>query len=362
MKAAMARHGFAGTARSGVWMRTGFLPGLLLAASCWVQAAPGVSFSHKDWELVCDNTRTCQAAGYQSEPGESEPVSLLLSRAAGPNAPVTMKLQAQSEKAYKGPLQLTVGKLVVRGLTGDTPEIPARDVPKLIQALLRNEEATVTAAGVEWTLSLAGVNAVLLKMDEAQGRLGTPGALVRRGNAPESSVPPAPPKPVLQVAKLPPARTGDAALAKPLLAAVNPSVLADRCSGDPIEPKYAKVYRLTPGKVLLMLPCSMGAYNVSYLLWMANDKPPYQPEFLEDMDGEFSPDEASVHSAMKVRGLGDCWRVKDWHFDGRQFVLTHEAFDSMCRGFAGGAWGHPAHVSTVVMPGSSPAPSVTKKP
>ncbi|RYD40495.1 MAG: DUF1176 domain-containing protein, partial [Verrucomicrobiaceae bacterium] len=42
--------------------------------------------------------------------------------------------------------------------------------------------------GKHWTLSLSGLNAVLLKMDEAQDRIGTPGALVRRGNKPESSV------------------------------------------------------------------------------------------------------------------------------------------------------------------------------
>ncbi|RZI54672.1 MAG: DUF1176 domain-containing protein, partial [Pseudomonas sp.] len=33
------------------------------------------SFSYKDWEVACDNTRTCRAAGYQSEAGNSEPAS-----------------------------------------------------------------------------------------------------------------------------------------------------------------------------------------------------------------------------------------------------------------------------------------------
>jgi invasion protein IalB len=40
-----------------------------------------VSFSHGDWELVCDNTGTCRAGGYQSE-SEGLPVSVLLTRAA----------------------------------------------------------------------------------------------------------------------------------------------------------------------------------------------------------------------------------------------------------------------------------------
>ena len=55
----------------------------MLVAAGWlgtVQAADKgkepVSFQHKDWALQCDNTRTCRAVGYQSEGGESEPVSM----------------------------------------------------------------------------------------------------------------------------------------------------------------------------------------------------------------------------------------------------------------------------------------------
>jgi hypothetical protein len=40
----------------------------------------GFSFAHKDWELACDNTGTCRAAGYGATMGE---VSVLLTRNAG---------------------------------------------------------------------------------------------------------------------------------------------------------------------------------------------------------------------------------------------------------------------------------------
>ncbi|WP_425493064.1 DUF1176 domain-containing protein [Novilysobacter antarcticus] len=39
-------------------------------------AEPGIEFSHDDWTLACDNTRTCRAAGYQSEQGGA-PMSVL---------------------------------------------------------------------------------------------------------------------------------------------------------------------------------------------------------------------------------------------------------------------------------------------
>lgn len=48
-------------------------------------------FSHHDWDLVCDSTRSCRAAGYQCD-GDSLAVSVLLARKAGPHKPVTGKL------------------------------------------------------------------------------------------------------------------------------------------------------------------------------------------------------------------------------------------------------------------------------
>ena len=53
----------------------------------------GLSFEHGDWEVACDNTRTCRAAGYQSDDSdESLPVSVLLTRAGGAGTAVTLSL------------------------------------------------------------------------------------------------------------------------------------------------------------------------------------------------------------------------------------------------------------------------------
>ena len=314
-------------------------------------------FTHKDWALQCDNTRTCRAVGYQAETGDSEPVSMLLTREAGPDTPVLVDLQVYSEKANPAALRLKVGKFSLPPLAGDTPRVPAAQVPRLIQELLRNDEATVVAGKDQWTLSLAGASAVLLKMDEVQGRVGTPGALVRRGAKPESSVMAPVPAPVVKAVVPVATRKADAALAKPLLAALDRSEVDGQCNGDdPLNPANVQVYRLTERKVLLSVPCGMGAYNFSNLLWMANDRPPYKPQFLDDVDGDFDPATGAVHSAMKGRGIGDCWYVREWQFDGQAFVRTREAGDSMCRGFAGGAWQLPTYVTAepAAAPGATP--------
>lgn len=316
-----------------------------------------VRFAHKDWGLQCDNTRTCRAVGYQSDSGDSEPVSIRLIREAGPDTPVLVDLQVLSESTPPPSLQLKVGQFTVPGLSGDMPRIPAGQVARLLQELLKNEEATVTAGKSRWVLSLAGASAVLLKMDEAQGRVGTPGALVRRGARPEASVLAPAPTPVVNAVRPLAARSGDAALVKPLLASIDLKEVSARCNGDAPQPADVQVHRLTERKVLLSIPCAMGAYNFGGLLWMANDRPPYQPQQL-DAEGEFNESEGSVYSTMKVRGIGDCWSVQEWHFDGRGFVLTGESGDSMCRGFAGGAWQLPVRTSKVVLP----ANPVSKKP
>jgi len=51
-----------------------------------------VRFQHKDWEIVCDNARTCRAAGYTAEAAEPG-ASVLLTRRAGPNVPLAAELQ-----------------------------------------------------------------------------------------------------------------------------------------------------------------------------------------------------------------------------------------------------------------------------
>lgn len=287
-----------------------------------------MSFQHKDWALQCDNTRTCRAVGYQSEGGESEPVSMRLTREAGPDTPVLVDLQVSTEKASPASLHLKVGALSLPGLKGDTPSVPAAQVPRLLQELLKNEEATVTAGKDRWVLSLAmSSQFTTFKMDEAQGRVGTPGALVRKAR-PEASVLPLP-APVIKAVTPLPARKGDAALAKPLRVAALDRAPAPRgqCNGDDaFNPANVQVYRLTDRKVLLSVPCGMGAYNFSSLLWVANDRPPYKPEPLQDVDGDFDPASGMVHSAMKGRGIGDCWWVREWQFDGEGFVLRSESW------------------------------------
>lgn len=330
----------------------------LIALSAGAAGKAPVAFTHNDWELACDNTLTCRAAGYQADTGEHQQVSMLIIRVAGPDTALDVQLQIGDDDGVKGTLRFKVGKATVSGLEAGTASFTGSQVRAVLPELLKGDEATVTAdGGKKWTLSLAGLNAVLLKMDETQGRVGTPGALVRKGARPESSVLPPVPMPVVNVPKPPKARPGDDALAARIFPSLDLKDALEQCNNqEQVSAKSIEVNRLNERKVLLSLGCGVGAYNYATLLWIANDKPPYAPVSLE-ASGEFSDKDASVSSSMKGRGVGDCWSTETWNFNGKDFVRTGATGDGMCRGFAGGAWALPRYVSRVVVTAPAATPS-----
>lgn len=311
------------------------------------EAAPA-SFQHKDWDLQCDNTLACRAAGYQEE-GEGLPVSMLVTRAAGPNTPVKVQVIALTAESSPSTMELSVGRRVIGGLKGDPASVPAHQVPELLGQLLNAATATVRSGNRTWTLSLAGAKAVLLKMDEAQGRVGTPGAIVHRGDRSESSVPPPLPAPAIKAVKPLPSRPGDVALGRRIYSAFPASeqeAIRDRCnSGFVPAEEGVEVFRLDDKTLLISVPCNMGAYNYSSLLWIANDRVPYKPRAVE-ANGEFDAETGIVRSSMRARGIGDCAETTDWQYDGQGFTLAAHGSRGMCRGFPGGAWSLPDYVTT----------------
>lgn len=306
------------------------------------------SFSYKDWEVACDNTRTCRAAGYQSEAGKSEPASILLTRSAGPATAVNIDLQVGGDKDVRGPLSLKVGTVEVRDLKAETARLGQAQARSLLPQLMRAQQAVVSSAGGErWVVSLLGLHAVLLKMDEAQGRLETPGALVKRGGKPESSVLPPVSAPVVKGVRPVATRPGDAALAARIFPKLDLHEARESCNqAERFDAKALTVDRLTDAKVLVSLECGAGAYNDQSFLWIADDNPPHALRRIE-ATGSLDAKNGSLTSVQKGRGIGDCVWLQEAHFDGQGFVRTREEGDTMCRGFAGGAWGLPRYVSRV---------------
>jgi len=305
-------------------------------------AASAGHFTFQDWEVACDNTRRCEAVGYQSEE-ETLAVLLWLGRDAGPGAPVSARISVQSEDdGAAGPLTVQVGTTTLRGLRVDDLLKPEQ-IAKLLPLLRNAETATVSDAKHTWTLSLAGSKAALLKMDDVQGRVGTASALALPGARPAAAVlPPLPPPRVQQLPTFA-NRKGDEKLLPLIVKTLEHGGCEDAFETGYGEPNN-EIHRLSATQVLLVLECARGAYQSSYQVWTANDKPPYaaRPVKLPDVDGgegyvmNPSFQNGQLLSFGKGRGISDCNTHAKWAWTASGFALIEAASGRLCRGFPGG--------------------------
>lgn len=351
----------------------GFACAMAIGAAHGSPDGDPLTFSHADWELACDNTGTCRAAGYQQNDGEGLPVSVLLTRAAGAGTPVRAEVALGEDWAPDVALN-TPAKVELRidgrrhgniaiGKDDRTGRLDAAQVKALLAALRRDSRIEFHAVGAEtvWTLSDAGASAVLLKMDDAQGRVGAVGALHRKGTRDESAVPAARAKPVVRAVGAVSARRGDDTFATRHDAALRASLRQTDPEQDCMdlhEPERdgsegadaLEVHRLDADRLLVSTRCWLAAYNSGSGYWVVEDTPPFRATLVTaDANGlEIDHRLVEISAAHKGRGLGDCAGREAWTWDGARFVHTYAGTTGLCRGFPGGAWELPSLVTEVV--------------
>lgn len=323
----------------------------------------GLQFSHNDWELACDNTGTCRAAGYYDESEADMAISILLTRQPGPQTSVSAQVMlgeyGENPVLAKLPAKFNLtmkvnGKpygQVAIGKDSLVADLAPNQVSALLAALPHRANIEFTGKHETWRVSDKGAAAVLLKMDEYQGRLGTPGALARKGKTPETTVPGATPAPVITMAPYAKARPGDERFAqthkKALLEALRATVKDQNCddlaSASEAEPDLA-AERLDASHMLVSTRCWLAAYNFGSGYWVVNHTPPFNPMLVSTDISDASQGE--LRESQKGRGLGDCWSSRAYTWDGRQFRLSEASTSGMCRLMAaGGAWSLPTFVS-----------------
>ena len=193
------------------------------------------------------------------------------------------------------------------------------------------------------------MTASLLKMDDFQKRVGTVGALIKKGNADESKVLAAQPKLVVKKVKtadkpyltLQP-KTKQYQSLYPLLMAAQPIPKEEGfCegiyNGDGTESQPIELYKLSNNKVLAMTLCWRAAYNEGYGAWVLDQSLTGNATFVTEHASDFGS--GMMSSAQKGRGIGDCWSSDEWGWDGQKFVHTKDMWTGMCKGLAaGGVW------------------------
>lgn len=343
-------------------MKSFILLFILCSPAALAGEVQGVYFEHKDWAVACDNTRTCRAAGYQSDDDASDegplPVSVLFTREAGPNTPVAGKVRVGEDDSTSGGHAPSVVELRIDGkLLGDVKlekkddvgELSTAQVQALLAALRRTSRIEFVSGKRVYRVSGAGAAAVLLKMDDFQGRVGTPGALARNGNKAESSVLPPLPAPRIAVPRLESPQPGDKDLAADRSGALHRalgqtlkgrdnSVTCDEFN----DQSELTVSRLSGGKLLVSTDCWMAAYNGGSGYWVIDGQAPFHPVLVTTDANAYK--NGVITSTQQGRGVGDCLGFDAWYWTGSRFVYGVSGTTGPCKGILGGAWDMPTLV------------------
>ena len=310
----------------------------------------------KDWLGVCANTGACTAFGLGAEENDTG-AYLMVQRDAGPAAgpKVTLVVDA-GDKQPASTWTLTLDGRPIRGVgpvraagseAGARAVLAGPSATALIAALRNGQSLAFSAAGKSvGEISLSGSAAVLLWVDDQQGRVGTVTALVRPGSRPASAVPP-PIAPPLIVAAAAVSQAGVPARApKSMIKGI------DDCDLDPgIKDPDDIVARLAPGLMLWGPECEMGAYNSLNVFFLGDERggalkrisfpePPGSDQAKDDLliNAQFDASSQTMATFSKGRGIGDCGDVTDWVWDGKAFRVSSEDIMPACRGVPPDDW------------------------
>lgn len=314
----------------------------------------------RDWSATCGNDGTCWAFGFAPEFAAGW---VRITLAPGPDAQpqILFGYWPDGEAKGAGPLSLTIDGRAYSAVLGEASDAEApvgeiRDGARTaLDALAQGKVMIIRGASTQ-EVSLHGAAAALLWIDEKQGRLDTPTALIRRGDRPAALVPIAPSLPTVTPAPaVDQAGFGDQNQRLP--AALRARTEVGNCLKESATPDISDMVmsaRLDARTELWAVPCGAGAYNLThnwYLTGPGGRDP--RPAVLAGSEGSGSdpvmPDNSTINGAYdpktrtlfafaKGRGIGDCGSAQTWTWTGNRFVLTEESTMGQCAGVPSDLW------------------------
>ena len=332
----------------------------------------GTQREFRNWLASCDNVRSCQAVSLKPDADDTAWV-LRLQRDGTASAPVQLSILPTDGEPGPGTRLVIahaggpIATLAVGRGMAIVDEVLVIQDRAAIQAVLsaaRTAESldlrfdpAIPADKPVQTISLAGISAALLWIDEQQQRVGTTTALVRPGSRPASAVPAPPALP-----PAPPERSQPAGSSKPVSDAARQAMeqhSQSYCERDARSPDTEGATAIPLGGTLLLasVRCFSGAYNFSRAFFLLEDGPqpvirpalfprphrdatPDDPQSPDNVLTNGEPDEvsAAVSYYAKGRGLGDCGDLGTWQWDGRAFQPIVYRRMPVCRGIPAYHW------------------------
>jgi hypothetical protein len=342
---------------------------LLAAPLIWValSAAPASAEikQFRDWVAACDNLRSCSAFGFDAALSGSSYIRLERDGAADAALRITIVVEAQKDVkfrlAFDDPQLAGLPSEPVAGETAGDDDFKRLMIaePQAVAAMLaslRKAKALVVTRidpadvppsdPVKSEISLSGLAAALLWVDDQQRRVGTITALIGHGDKPATAVPAVPALPVVTTAK----RAGGAVPKKAPAAVIARAraVCEDKKVGETDD-----VARLDATTVMYSFVCTnlSGAYNYFNALVIEQPGKPVRlaefkfPREYGATDHDYSPinagfDEATqtLSTLNKGRGIGDCGSASEWVWDGQAFRMLRSTAMPECHGIGEPDW------------------------
>lgn len=329
-------------------MRSGpLLTAMLMAA--WPAAAGEAGLQPEarqfgDWQVSCSNYNRCTAFG--KAPAEGGWVRIL--RDPGPDGRTRIHFDigwggGEPRAAIDGAPVTNREDLELGGFEASAPLTVARDMAG--GSVMTIEDGSAAAA-----VSLRGVTAALLWIDERQGRLDTPTAFIRVGDRPLTEIPSPPDPPDVHTAPfVDQAGFGDSPPPLPAVIEALPEVAICREETAFSEQVQAGIVaaRLDGDTVLWGVPCIAGAYNIGLRFWTRDGEgapspvhfpSPVQGPADELINPEYDPATRTMVAFARGRGLGDCGLIQHWTWTTDGFQLTREAEMPECFGVPPDFW------------------------
>ena len=326
---------------------------LLLAAAAPPPTVPVYKVFGR-WIVACDNTRSCEARGFD----DTSAADLRVLRAGGDARPSVILSSAETApdgnaiRLDGAPLPLSSPAWTRGSASPGDPGQISTDDPAAVRAFVARarDSHTLQLGGPDSdTVPLDGFTAALLFMDAAQGRPGTVEPLVAPVGAGAPLPSPALPRP-------PPWRT------PPRLSEAEERALQKRVrtlpspAGETCDQTEAPdTYPLDAATALVLRPCMMFAYQGSSLVYVMPRHGPGPPrpvalplpgltkdesglEGPEMTEPSFASDTGQLSTLYKGRGPADCGLAASWAWQAGGFHLISLSFQDRCGGSGPGDW------------------------
>lgn len=327
-----------------------FLAGAVVAFLPLAAEAAGYREFGK-WSVGCDNSLACSAFGISDKDRGGERWGLRIDRAPGYEGKIRLRFNGKDISDEEHILIDGKMAMIESPASMGAASLPQEPLLGVVNRLLN--AATMTVPGEEKdgeVISLTGLKAALLYMDERQGRIGSLNAFVAKGDKKVATPPRA--YPIIKATKVP---KSESAAGVTISAKVSTAVMAHYRATtnrkicdvgvEPTSRETPTAYPLGKGLLLMEVSCWRAAYqagSVFYLYDSARGTLRDAPfETLDIKTGALrigkndsvsgaDVGDGGISGLHKGRGVGGCGESLGWQWDGKAFRLTSQALKMLC--------------------------------